>query len=193
TTLFRSREKLGWLEQLHLMGPSVQYNFDVERLFAKSLSDMRQSQTEEGLVPETAPEYVHFDWGGDVFRDSPEWGSSSILLAWYAYQWYGNKALLTDNYEMMKKYMHYLHGKTKDNVLYHGLGEWYDLGPERPGFSQLTTPGITATSIYYYILQVMSKIADLMDDEAYKTYADSLQMVVYRAFNDTFYNEDTAL
>src|SRR5690606_15195115 len=60
------REKLGWLEQLHLMGPSVQYNFDVERLFAKSLSDMRQSQTKEGLVPETAPEYVHFDWGGDV-------------------------------------------------------------------------------------------------------------------------------
>src|SRR5690606_25585485 len=34
------REKLGWLEQLHLMGPSVQYNFDVERLFAKSLRDM---------------------------------------------------------------------------------------------------------------------------------------------------------
>src|SRR5690606_9615893 len=107
------REKLGWLEQLHLMGPSVQYNFDVERLFAKSLGDMQQSQTEEGLVPETAPEYVHFDWGGDVFRDSPEWGSSSILLAWYAYQWYGNKALLVDNYEMMKKYMHYLAGKAK--------------------------------------------------------------------------------
>lgn len=187
------REKLGWLEQLHLMGSSVQYNFDVERLFAKSLSDMRQSQTAEGLVPETAPEYVNFDWGGDVFRDSPEWGSSSILLAWYAYQWYGNKALLTDNYEMMKKYMHYLHGKAKDNVLYHGLGDWYDLGPERPGFSQLTTPGITATAIYYYNLQVMSEIADLLDDEAYKMYADSLQKVVYRAFNETFYNEDTAL
>src|SRR5690606_31093185 len=114
------REKLGWLEQLHLMGPSVQYNFDVERLFAKSLRDMRQSQTEEGLVPETAPEYVHFDWGGDVFRDSPEWGSSSIILAWYAYQWYGNRAFLTDNYDMMKKYMYYLKGKAKDNVLYHG-------------------------------------------------------------------------
>nr|WP_223857797.1 family 78 glycoside hydrolase catalytic domain [Sphingobacterium micropteri] len=187
------REKLGWLEQLHLMGPSVHYNFDAERLFAKSLSDMRQSQTKEGLVPETAPEYVHFDWGGDVFRDSPEWGSSSILLAWYAYQWYGNKALLRDNYEMMKKYMHYLQGKAKDNVLYHGLGDWYDLGPERPGFSQLTTPGITATAIYYYNLKTMSQIADLLEDSAYKTYADSLQQEVYRAFNDTFYNEDAGI
>lgn len=187
------REKLGWLEQLHLMGPSVQYNFDVERLFAKSLRDMRQSQTEEGLVPETAPEYVHFDWGGDVFRDSPEWGSSSIILAWYAYQWYGNKALLTDNYDMMKKYMHYLQGKAKDNVLYHGLGDWYDLGPERPGFSQLTTPGITATAIYYYNLKIMSDIAGLLGDDDYKSYADSLQKKVYRAFNDTFYNDEDAV
>ncbi|WP_181151374.1 family 78 glycoside hydrolase catalytic domain [Sphingobacterium gobiense] len=187
------REKLGWLEQLHLMGPSVQYNFDVERLFAKSLADMRQSQTEEGLVPETAPEYVHFDWGGDVFRDSPEWGSSSIILAWYAYQWYGNKAFLTDNYEMMKKYMHYLQGKAKDNVLYHGLGDWYDLGPERPGFSQLTTPGITATAIYYYNLKILSQIAALLGDNEYKSYADSLQNKVYQAFNEKFYNERDAV
>jgi alpha-L-rhamnosidase len=187
------REKLGWLEQLHLMGPSVQYNFDVERLFAKSLRDMRQSQTEEGLVPETAPEYVHFDWGGDVFRDSPEWGSSSIILAWYAYQWYGNRAFLTDNYDMMKKYMYYLKGKAKDNVLYHGLGDWYDLGPERPGFSQLTTPGITATAIYYYNLKIMSEIAQLLGDEEYKADVDSLQSNVYRAFNDKFYNEAEAL
>ncbi len=187
------REKLGWLEQLHLMGPSVQYNFDVERLFAKSLGDMRQSQTEEGLVPETAPEYVHFDWGGDVFRDSPEWGSSSIILAWYAYQWYGNKAFLTDNYEMMKKYMNYLKGKAKDNILYQGLGDWYDLGPERPGFSQLTTPGITATAIYYYNWKIMGEIAELLEDEEYKLYADSLQQGVYKAFNAKFYNETDAM
>lgn len=187
------REKLGWLEQLHLMGPSVQYNFDVERLFAKSLRDMRQSQTEEGLVPEIAPEYVHFDWGGDVFRDSPEWGSSSIILAWYAYQWYGNKAFLTDNYEMMKKYVHYLKGKAKDNVLYHGLGDWYDLGPERPGFSQLTTPGITATATYYYDLEIMVKIAGLLEDNENKVYFDSLRNEVYRAFNEKFYREDDAL
>lgn len=186
------REKLGWLEQLHLMGPSVQYNFDVDRLFAKSLSDMRQSQTEEGLVPETAPEYVHFDWGGDVFRDSPEWGSSSIILAWYAYQWYGNKAFLTDNYVMMKKYVDYLRGKAKDNVLYHGLGDWYDLGPERPGFSQLTTPGITATATYYYDLEIMGKIAELLEDNEKKVYYDSLRNEVYRAFNEKFYQEDDA-
>ncbi|MDM1293613.1 family 78 glycoside hydrolase catalytic domain [Sphingobacterium sp. N143] len=182
------REKLGWLEQLHLMGPSVQYNYDVERLFAKSLRDMRLSQTPAGLVPEIAPEYVQFDWGGDMFRDSPEWGSSSIILAWYAYRWYGNKTFLTDNYAMMCKYIDYLGTKAKDHILTQGLGDWYDLGPERPGVSQLTTPGITATAIYYYDLKLMVDIATLLgkkeDAEKFKT----LQEAVFNAFNQQFYH-----
>lgn len=186
------REKLGWLEQLHLMGPSVHYNYDVAQLFKKSLRDMRQSQTAEGLVPEIAPEYVQFDWGGDMFRDSPEWGSSAILLAWYAYQWYGDTSFLTENYPMMQKYIAYLQSKAKDNVLYHGLGDWYDLGPERPGVSQLTPTGITATAIYYDDLNVLRKIASLLGDKQGKLTYDSLQHEVYSAFNKTFYSVDKA-
>src|SRR5690606_31561116 len=62
-----------------------------------------------------------------------------------------------------------------------------------PGFSQLTTPGITATAIYYYNLKIMSEIAQLLGDEEYKADVDSLQSNVYRAFNDKFYNEAEAL
>ncbi|TJZ62133.1 alpha-L-rhamnosidase [Sphingobacterium olei] len=184
------REKLGWLEQLHLMGPSVQYNFDGGTLFAKALRDMRMSQTADGLVPEIAPEYVQFDWGGDMFRDSPEWGSSSILLAWYAYQWYGDKTYLTDNYSMMKKYVAYLQSKAKDNILYQGLSDWYDIGPERPGVSQLTPHGVTGTAIYYYDLTVMGHIAEELGYADDKLYFDSLRTEVYTSFNNTFYKAE---
>ena len=81
------REKLGWLEELHLMGSSVNANYQIYPLLLKAMSDMRNSQNENGLVPEIAPEYVQFSWGGDIFKDSPEWGSSSIIVPWYAYQW----------------------------------------------------------------------------------------------------------
>lgn len=186
------REKLGWLEQLHLMGPSVHYNYDVARLFKKSLRDMRFSQTANGLVPEIAPEYVQFDWGGDMFRDSPEWGSSAILLAWYAYQWYGDTTFLTDNYPMMQKYADYLQNKAKDNILYQGLSDWYDLGPERPGVSQLTPKGLTATAIYYDDLKVLVKIAALLGDEEGKARYDSLKNEVHSAFQKTFYKAEEA-
>ncbi|MCX7010641.1 MAG: family 78 glycoside hydrolase catalytic domain, partial [Kiritimatiellaeota bacterium] len=64
------REKLGWLEQYHLNGPALRYEFDLSTLFAKGMNDMADSQLENGLVPDIAPEYVKFNGG---FRDSPEW------------------------------------------------------------------------------------------------------------------------
>lgn len=187
------REKLGWLEQLHLMGPSVQYNFNAQRLFAKSLNDMRNSQTPEGLVPETSPEYVQFDWGGDMFRDSPEWGSSSIILAWYAYQWYGDINYLRDNYDMMKKYIAYLDGKSKEHILYQGLSDWYDIGEERPGVSQLTPHGITATAIYYYNLKILEEITELLGKGEDKAYYSELREQVGRAFNAKFFDAEKGI
>ncbi len=38
------REKLGWLEQTHLMGSSVQYNYDVAALNRKVIKDMMNAQ-----------------------------------------------------------------------------------------------------------------------------------------------------
>jgi alpha-L-rhamnosidase len=185
------REKLGWLEQVHLMGSSVRYNFDVAPLFRKSLQDMQNSQTETGLVPEIAPEYVKFEWGGDMFRDSPEWGSSSILMPWYLYQWYGDERALANSYPMMKKYLDYLATKSDHYILSQGLGDWYDLGPKPPGVSQLTPMGITATSIYYYDLKIMQTIANKLGkvDDANKYSA--LASEVKKAFNAKFFNENT--
>ena len=85
------REKLGWLEQYHLNGPSLRYEFDLTTLFAKGMNDMADSQLEDGLVPDIAPEYVKFSGG---FRDSPEWGSAVVLVPWQQYQFSGDLQLL---------------------------------------------------------------------------------------------------
>jgi hypothetical protein len=128
------REKLGWLEQAHLMGNAIRYNYDVLHLYGKQILDMKYSQTSEGLVPEIAPEYVKFDWGDGMFRDSPEWGSNSIITPWDLYRWYGNIDVLEESYAMMKRYIDYLRTKAKGNILSQGLGDWYDLDPRSPVF-----------------------------------------------------------
>ena len=121
--------------------------------------DMKNSQTETGLIPEIAPEYVKFEWGGDMFRDSPEWGSSIILVPWYLYQWYGDQESLAKYYPTMQRYINYLGTKAKNHILSQGLGDWYDLGPKPPGVSQLTPMGITATAMYYHDLKILEQIA----------------------------------
>lgn len=185
------REKLGWLEELHLMGSSVRYNYNAASLFKKSLQDMRNSQTESGLVPEIAPEYVKFEYGNGMFRDSPEWGSSSILMPWYLYQWYGEEQALSANYPMMQRYIQYLGTQAKNNILSQGLGDWYDLGPNHPGVSQLTPMGLTGTAIYYYDLTILEKIAAKLGKKADADGYRQLAMAVRKSFNDTFFNPQT--
>ncbi|WP_257668593.1 glycoside hydrolase family 78 protein [Parapedobacter tibetensis] len=185
------REKLGWLEEVHLMGPSLKFRYDIPNLARKSVNDMMNSQLENGLVPEIAPEYVNFTWGGDMFRDSPEWGSSSIIVPWYLYRWYGDEEILRKAYPMMQRYVAYLQTKAENHILRQGLGDWYDLGDDPPGVSQLTPMGVTGTAIYYYDLTILAKIAKKLGDlEAEKAYA-ARAIDVRKAFNDTFFDERT--
>ena len=182
------REKLGWLEQAHLVGNSIHYNYDIATLCRKVIRDMMHSQTRDGLIPDIAPEYVPFQ---DGFRDSPEWGSSGIILPYYMYQWYGDTQILAESYRMMKRYAAYLEKKSKNHLLYFGLGDWYDIGPHDLGPSQLTPEGITSTAVYYYDLTILAKVARLLHKPADATFYEAIGKQVKTVYNKTFFNTKT--
>lgn len=182
------REKLGWLEEAHLVGPSIRYNYDIASLCRKVVRDMINAQTPEGLVTSTAPEYARF---GGPFRDSPEWGSNSIIMPWYMYEWYGDRDVLEEAYPMMVRYLDYLATKTKNHILSHGLGDWYDIGTKEPGPSQLTPNGVTATATYYYDLTLMEKIASLLGKKEEAAKYKQLSIEVRNAYNNKFFNQKT--
>jgi alpha-L-rhamnosidase len=189
------REKLGWLEQTYLMGPSIFFNYDVPLLFTKTIDDMQSCQLNDGMVPAIAPEYCIFndkDGKPGMFRDSPEWGSAYVILPWYLYQWYGDKKLLSQNYEGMKNYVDYLQSKSVNYIISFGLGDWYDLGPKHPGVSQLTSLGVTGTATWYYDATIMASVASLLgkkeDMEKFKLMATKIR----EAFNKTYFHKETA-
>ncbi|WP_375446825.1 family 78 glycoside hydrolase catalytic domain [uncultured Fibrella sp.] len=182
------REKLGWLEETHLMGGSVHYTYDLATLLPKIIQDMQAAQLPNGLIPDIAPEFTAFDEG---FRDSPEWGSAGVILPWYAYQWYGDRQLLADSYAMMTKYVDYLSHKATNYLLTHGLGDWYDLGPKHPGKSQLTPKGITATAMYYYDLTILERVATLLGKPTEADRYRQMAAAVKKTFNGAYYNPAT--
>ena len=131
-----TREKLGWLEQTYLAGSSIMDNYRVLKLYERVAGDIAEAQLANGFVPAIAPEYVAFvDANGDStnFRDTPEWGSASILSPWEAYRFYGDVEILKDHYDSMVRYAGYLRSKLQDGMLTYGLGDWYDIGPRPPG------------------------------------------------------------
>jgi len=188
TTDCPHREKLGWLEVTHLMGTSIQYAYNIQNLYTKIVNDMIDSQLDNGLVPDIAPEFVHFAGG---FRDSPEWGSSAVIIPWYLYLWYGDKQPMENAWPMMTRYMHYLDSLSDGGILTHGLGDWFDLGQQSPGSSQLTPLALTATSIYYYDLTLLAKMAQILNKEdesmAYTLNAEEVR----QAFLGRFYDHES--
>ena len=182
------REKLGWLEEAHLMQYSMQYRYDLQMLYHKIMGDMEDSQTSNGNIPTIAPEYVHFDGG---FEDTPEWGSAFIICPWYVYKWYGDKSLLSKYYDNMKRMLSYLSSREdKDGIVAYGLGDWFDIGPERPGVAQLTSNGVTATAIYYYDTKIMAETALLLNKQDDYTYYNNKAEKIKLAFNKRYLNSD---
>lgn len=185
------REKLGWLEQYHLNGPSIRYEFDLARLFTKGMNDMADSQLDDGLVPNHVPEYVVFNGDYGDFRDSPEWGSAFLLVPWQQYLWNGDLELIRNYYKDMKRYVAYLDSKSTDNIVSHGLGDWYDIGPRAPGLAQLTPVPLTATAFYYYDTLTLSGMAELLDKDDEAKEFKSKAAEIRDAFNKEFYNPAT--
>lgn len=188
------REKLGWLEETHLMAPSMLYDFDFAHLYAATARNIAEAQKtsgpKAGMVPEIAPQYVVFDPEKyDVFNDSPEWGSAAVLAPWYVYERTGNLHFLSAQFGVMSRYVAYLGTRAQNGIIDYGLGDWCDVGPGPPGcFSKLTSPGVTATAIYYQDLKVMQQIAALLGQTAesgsYKIQAEQVR----RAFNARFFH-----
>jgi len=180
------REKLGWLEQTHLMGASMHYNYDIATLNRKVISDMQNAQYTDGKIPEISPEFTVFT---PPFDESPEWGSAAVILPWYNYQWYGDKRTLSEAYNMMKNYVLYLDKKSTNHLLSHGLGDWYDIGPKGPGESQLTKKGITGTAIFYYDINILVEAATILNNKTDVDRFNQLAREVKMAFNQKFYDK----
>jgi hypothetical protein len=94
---------------------------------------------------------------------------------------------------MMQRYLQYLGSRAQGHILDYGLGDWFDMGPGRPGFAQLTPLSLTATAIYFQDADALSKIAALLgkgtDARRYGVLADNIR----QAFNNRFFNPATGV
>ena len=192
------RERLGWLEEDHLNGPSLRYNFDFAPLFTKIENDIFDSQwTNNGFVPNIAPEYFQTsDSLTDPYHNSPEWGSTFIQGAWQQYQFSGDTSLLQRFYPAMKAYVNFLTSTANNYIVAVDLGDWYDLGQISAGvFSgvTLTTTTLPGTAIYYYDAVELAQMAQLLGNSSDVATYNQLAANIRAAFNQKFFKPATGV
>lgn len=160
------REKLGWLEQDWLNGPGLFMNYDLTGFAAQTVQNISDAQRSNGSVPTTAPEYVVFEGPGmDVFAESPEWGGTFIMMPWMYYEYYGDDSLLKRYYPNMLRYVDYLAEQDSCGILSQGLGDWYDYGDFRSGFSRNTSVPLVSTAHHYRWTSLMATIAEMLGEK----------------------------
>lgn len=175
------REKMGWLEVIHLMWPSIASRYDLADFGAKVAKDVRDSQYPDGKIPTVAPAYPTFDGG---FQYTPEWGAAGVFIPWYTYQWYGDKRVLESNYDCMRAFVEFMHRTSKDLVPIAGLGDWYDYGHGEPlGPSRFTPTELSAMATFGDCSRVLTSAAKVLgrSDDAAKY--EKLAQDIRESFN----------
>ncbi|MEU9871208.1 family 78 glycoside hydrolase catalytic domain [Actinomadura sp. NPDC048021] len=176
-----SREKLGWLEQDHLVGDALAANYDVHAQLRKIVQDMADAQTEAGLVPSTVPDYTVLP---GTYRDDSNWGGAFVAVPWQLYLNYGDTETMRTYYGAMKRYAAYIEGRVSDGLTDYTLGDWFT--PDR------TFPKVVSgTYGWWRIADTMSRIAGALGDEAgaaaYRAKADRSA----KALSDKLYDPAT--
>ena len=174
------REKNGWTGDALLAAEQAQYNWENTTGYEKWIHDLIDEQQPDGNLPGIVPTSGWgYEWG-----NGPAWDSAIIQIPWYLYTYKGDKRILEESYDAMKKYVDYLSSREKPNGLVdHGLGDWC--------FAKTETPVVITSSVYYFLdVQTMMNVAKILEKEAdAKKYAD-LAMRISKAYVKELVHED---
>jgi hypothetical protein len=89
----------------------------------------------------------------------------------------------------MKRYADYLASRAEGGILSYGLSDWYDVVPgEKPGFSKLTSLGLTATALYFAGLQTLRQVAETLGHVEDAAGFAEQAYAMREAFNTRFYD-----
>ena len=154
------REKNGWTGDAQLAVEQAQYNFENTAAYRKWIDDLTDEQRPDGNLPGIVPTGGWgYQWG-----NGPAWDSALINIPWTIYCYRGDKRILTDNFDAMKRYVDYMSSRAdSDGLVRFGLSDWCQAKTK-------TEAVVTSTGYYYLDAKIVAKAAAILGktDEAKK-------------------------
>lgn len=154
-------ERMGWSGDISVFSRTATYLSNVDAFLTRHTTAIRDSQMPDGRMPDVAP--IGGAFGGML------WGSAGITVPYECYRQYADTAILSQNYDAMKRYMTYIAENYIDKETglmtqgnrrgFGALGDW--LGPQN---GQLDNSAIW-DAYYIFDLQIMAGTASVLGFE----------------------------
>ena len=102
-----TRERHGWTGDAQIFFETANYLFDYAAFSKKYLNDVYDWQKKDGRLPQIAP-YGGVDFYMWTLNGSVGWSDAGILIPYRFWKLYGDKQILVDYYDRMKRYAHFM-------------------------------------------------------------------------------------
>ena len=184
-------ERQGWLGDPAKDAESDAYNFNVASFYAKWLQDIRLDQRLSGEIPDVSPSYYPF------YNKTIVWPSVITIIPEWFYNFYGDKRILMDNYESMKKFILFIsehHQNADFTVDNNKYGDWCDASTMGSGEREptgATSRPLISTSYYYNNVMITASIAQLLGKTEDEIYYTNLSERIKAGFNNRFFDPQT--
>ena len=174
-------ERLGWTGDAQAFSRTAAFNFGVNNFFAKWMKDVAADQQPNGSVPFVIPNVLGPNAGG-----SAGWADVATIIPWNMYLAYGDKQILTDQYNSMKAWVGYMEKASKNylwNTGFH-FGDWLFYSPfdDNDGRAAVTDKYLMAQCFYAYSTQMVLNTATVLNKSDDINYYNSLLLKVKDAF-----------
>jgi alpha-L-rhamnosidase len=187
-------ERHGWTTDTTARVEGSIYHAQMASFFEKWVRDIFDSQDETGYVADTAPHR----WGR---RPCDPQVNTLICLPLLMYRMYGNKRILEQYYDDMKRYLNALLGEAEDYLVSRtGFGEWacplsecypapYDAG----AVSMHVTPTLVSTGYMFRSASQIKEIAGLIGREEDIPMLQKLCDTIKDRYNKRFYHPENGV
>lgn len=128
------RERLPYTGDGKLIMKSACYNQDLIGFYYKWFRDLLDAQTEEGLIPNSAP----YMGGGGGYA----WGNAIATVSWQLYAFTGDETVARQGYDAIVRWLSYYESKRDENYIIRSNSHSWMLG-------DWLAPDVVTSDVYY--------------------------------------------
>jgi len=170
------RERFGYGGDIAVTTDAYIMNYDMAQFYANTVNLFSDSALKNGTLTDTAP-FVGINSCG------PAWAMAHPLLQSELYQYYGNKKLIQQNYQISKRSLDLVTKQYPNHIIQKGLSDHESL--EKTPSEQLVTP------LYYKNTKLLERLASIIENNKQADLYNKLAENIRDAYLKNFNNNET--